>query len=1220
MTFSIRQKIIFFTVIPVILIYNLIIIVSLYQNIGSETRYIENRLVDAVVSNTFRLDSVIHDAVLLAESSAKVLGRFSNFDDGERLKVSRALLSTSNQLGAVGVVSEDEDSVFRLGFVWRESRIWAYSDKNSMPGISTWLQTWLQGEETGDWSPLLDLRGDGKNVGFIYASRFTMEKGSQGASLVYLPLSVIKNQWVVPRGINPRLFLVNRNLDNIFYSNTLDLPRTQLTTEFMLVFVRNVMKKMSLAGQMLTETRFAGQDVLVFQQDIPSVGWTLLGAVPRDEVMKVVRSKVLVQALMMVLSLAAVFISVWFVAGRIVRPLRKLDRAMARVSSGDLNTDIDVSGKDEAGMLALRFSDMTRQLALREKMEREARTTSFDHIVQALSGEYFYFSHDHEGNIHYVSPSIDRIMGISAENFCSHYTRYYTDAPQNKKAMSATEQVLRGASSCVYEAEMFKGDGSISYIEIVKVPVYDYDGHVSGIEGMARDITRRISDTARFRGLLESAPDAMVITNADGLITMVNARTEALLGYMRSALIGQSVSLLFPDDDRFPLMNMSREERARLKISSGIELSARKIDGKNIPVELTLNPIETPEQILISIFIRDISDRHAAQQALRTSEERFRRMIEALQQEYIFYTQRVDGSYVYITDSVEKILGYSRETVMAKEVDFISTKEGRAQRERVFELVGQGKIQPSYELEIVKADGTPGVMEVLDTPAFDESGQVTVIEGLVRDRTRERNAATALAEARDAAEAANQAKSQFLSNMSHELRTPLNGVLGYAQLLLSGRDTTPQQYDQLIAIQTCGQHLLTLINDILDLTKAESGALELLCEPVNVAVLVDTVEQILYQKAETKGLVLNCNVQAGAPLEVLGDETKIRQILINLVGNAIKYTETGSVSLTATRDDDRLVFDVVDTGIGMSQQQLDYVFEPFRQADGGFREGGTGLGLSISRRLASAMKGSLEAFSAPGGGSRFVFSMPMQLVSPDSAIAGGSSGATVVRGNLDPGYGRLAPGQHKRVLVVDDISTNRDILQQMLKVAGFDVVSLDSGRGAVDTVRKEKFDLILMDLRMPDLSGFRATRMIQTRLKERCPPVIAISAGVSSSVLDDLKRWGFVGFIGKPVRTGELFRVIRHHLQLEWEEGQPRNEQKEIAVLQAMTEKQATDFVALFSEAVDMGDIEAIQQIARGLNDDDAVTAAWAGRILEHCEALALEDIERLIEQLSVKN
>ena len=419
------------------------------------------------------------------------------------------------------------------------------------------------------------------------------------------------------------------------------------------------------------------------------------------------------------------------------------------------------------------------------------------------------------------------------------------------------------------------------------------------------------------------------------------------------------------------------------------------------PVELTMNTIKTSDDLRYSPCMGDIAKRRAAEQALYASEQRHRRTIDALQKEYIFYSQRLDGSFINVTPSVLSILGHTPEYFMANWLQSMNRDSDRALIRRVFNTLRQGGSHPSYLVELTKADGSIATLEIYESAAYNDQGEIVAIEGLACDRTREHRAALALAEARDNAEAANEAKTLFLSNMSHELRTPLNGILGYTQLLTTQANITPEQHDQLLGIQACGQHLLLLINDILDLTRAESGHLTMTPRPFNLMELIDSICRMICPQAEAQRLAMKLTVCPQVPPFIIGDEMKIRQVLINLLGNAIKFTEAGSISLTVSGHQQMLSFVVQDTGIGIAPDQLQSIFSPFRQGSAGLRKGGTGLGLAISQRIANAMQGTLEVTSELTVGSRFVFSIPAHLPMGFDSLAGPSLAVTTVAANTD---------------------------------------------------------------------------------------------------------------------------------------------------------------------------------------------------------------------------
>ena len=1179
---------------------------SLFISAKSQTLFIDQRVQDATQTYASHVSHILINARKLTDVVYSL--STENEEEQTRMMAIKALLKANPDVRSVAIVDNMQAKVLYLKN--GQVEIWRGSVQRVLPGLNKWLKDWMASGDGDSLNPQANMARTLKAKGIAYARRLP---GEERAVVAFVPQSRLSRGHF--NSLKGLFYLTaNKGEPHFVPLNPLALP-DQNNTFINHAGLKDAWRQLATGDQYVLEMATQGQQLWALaRQPIVDQHWSLLGVVSMDNLVVPERTLLWWEVFIMVTSLGLVAWVIWIVSGFIARPVRILDKAMERVSKGNFDTRIDIRSKDEFGRLAQRFSFMTEQLVLRENAERKARLTSFDRIADAMTGHYFYFSHDCDGQVNYVSPSVQNVLGMDMESFSRHFSHYYTQAPANSLGKEITRQLMKGRQSGIYEVEMYGGDGRIHLIEVVKVPVYDHAGKVVGIEGMARDVTKRVSDTARFRGLLESAPDAMVITNEQGVITMVNARTEALFGYMRTSLIGEVVTCLFPDreKDHFPLSVIREGKWSQMRIRSGFEMKALERSGKTLPIELTLSPIDTPEGRLISLSMRDISDRHAAEAALRSSEERYRRMIEGLQQEYIFYTRRLDGSYIYITDSVERILGYSPEDYMANHVRYYHRDEDREWAQEVREQVAMGKSQPPYELEIVRADGSVCVVEVLDTPAFNDRGQVTAIEGLVRDRTAERAAGRALSEARDVAEAANQAKSLFLSNMSHELRTPLNGVLGYAQLLLGDSNVNKEQQERLISIQACGQHLLTLINDILDLTKIEAGEIELHTKAVNMPVLLDSVEQILYQRAESKGLSLGISIKQNVPHCIYTDETKMRQILINLVGNAIKFTNKGHVELTVSMMDGQVICDVADTGIGIAEQHLTQIFDPFRQGDGSYQEGGTGLGLPISRRLVDAMGGRMWVKSTKGKGSCFSFSIPLEHATDDCQCL------PVMKKDIG-NDGTLSPDQNVRVLVVDDTTTNRDILVQILERAGFIVEEASGGREAVRLAKQHDFDLVLMDLRMPEMSGFRATRYMKILLGVTCPPVIAISAGIYTALLDDIKRWGFAEFISKPFRTQELFRVIRRNLNVEWQHSESARDPGELAGDRSLPELPAVQARQIWNsmkDSVDLGDVEAVREVALAMNREDAALAEWAVRIEEYCDDLALDRLENMMTVL----
>jgi signal transduction histidine kinase/CheY-like chemotaxis protein len=414
---------------------------------------------------------------------------------------------------------------------------------------------------------------------------------------------------------------------------------------------------------------------------------------------------------------------------------------------------------------------------------------------------------------------------------------------------------------------------------------------------------------------------------------------------------------------------------------------------------------------------------------------------------------------------------------------------------------------------------------------------------------RERKAAAAAREAA-LAEAVGLARqrSQFLAQMSHELRTPLNAIIGYAQLLQRDQDRVSRQ--QLVAglstIHESGQHLLTLINDILDLARVEAGKMALHPAAVHLGSFLRVVADIMRVKAEEKGLAFSYEAAPGLPESVAIDETRLRQVLLNLLGNAVKFTDTGKVALRVlpapTRQGaegqepeegaTRLRFEVADSGIGMNAQQLARLFQPFEQvaADVQRREGGTGLGLAISQQIVRLMGGTIGVVSEPGKGSTFSFELTVPVT--------GSRPASVASPHTIVGY----EGERKRVLIADDVPQNRAMLVDLLHAVGFIVAAASNGLECLVLLDSFKPDLVVMEVMMPVMDGNETTRRIRHTPQWSRLPVIAVTASASREDEARCLEAGVNEFLAKPVDHDALLRAIGSLLSLQWTFGKPAQE------------------------------------------------------------------------------
>ncbi|MDY0162804.1 ATP-binding protein [Desulfobotulus sp.] len=429
-----------------------------------------------------------------------------------------------------------------------------------------------------------------------------------------------------------------------------------------------------------------------------------------------------------------------------------------------------------------------------------------------------------------------------------------------------------------------------------------------------------------------------------------------------------------------------------------------------------------------------------------------------------------------------------------------------------------------------------------------------------------------LREAKKRADEASSAKSAFLASMSHELRTPLNGILGYAQLLhRDGNRLNTKDQERIQVIRQCGEHLLRMINDILDLSKIEAGKMDLIPQPFRLSSFVQSTAGMARTRAREKGLALEILLGDNLPVTVTGDEHRLRQVLLNLLGNAIKFTEKGEIKLHVRMEEKGLIlFEVSDTGIGIMEKDLPFIFKPFSRVEHvGPKPEGTGLGLSISQYLVRMMGGMISVESRIGKGSRFWFSIPL----PQAPDKPESERPSFPCDNIIAYRRTDHQSEPLEILVVDDGRENRTFLVDVFSPLGFIVEQADSGQRALALCRKKRPDIILMDLIMPGMDGFTCIEAIATLFSGTLPPIIAVSASATPDVIEKSMRLGCAAFISKPVRIQQLFEVLCTHLPMVWISGNP----KPSSSLKKSFRVPAPARIMELNELVRLGDISAIQ-------------------------------------------
>jgi signal transduction histidine kinase/DNA-binding response OmpR family regulator len=460
--------------------------------------------------------------------------------------------------------------------------------------------------------------------------------------------------------------------------------------------------------------------------------------------------------------------------------------------------------------------------------------------------------------------------------------------------------------------------------------------------------------------------------------------------------------------------------------------------------------------------------------------------------------------------------------------------------------------------------------------------------------------------AKNEADVANRAKSEFLANMSHELRTPLSGVLGYVQILHRDKVVADRQQRNLDAIENCAQHLMGVINDVLDLARIESGNLEVNEEPTDLHELLRGVADIIRSRAEAKNLTFKVDFPLDLPQWIRTDGKKLRQVLVNLIGNAVKFTASGTVTLRihAVRDA-TLQIDVVDTGIGMNQTELDKVLKPFKQLQAGVDAGGTGLGLAISKQLIESLGGSLSLASTLGKGTVCTISLPCVEVANPPLVES--------RKVIDARNFCLEDGQDFTILVTDDVPANRDTLTQLLTLARFRVEEARDGLEAIEALKSTEIDLVLMDIRMPRMDGLEAIKAIRRDEQLKDSKVIAVTASVFQEDRDRIIETGFDDFLGKPVDVAELFVKLRQHLGIQYAKGEPATSDESS---QSRPEVWTADLSREIEKAVSEGDVQRLKRIGSELLSMEGLDE-YGQQVLELASSFQFDEIVTLTRRLN---
>ena len=665
-----------------------------------------------------------------------------------------------------------------------------------------------------------------------------------------------------------------------------------------------------------------------------------------------------------------------------------------------------------------------------------------------------------------------------------------------------------------------------------------------GLEKKVRERTLEVEKTntalqsvvAYNRSLFESNIAPFVAISLAGTITDVNRQLETVTGFSRDELIGTDWTDYFTDQGRAQAGFEKVLAHADVR---DYELQLRQRNGNIMPVlfHASLYHDESGKVSGVLGVAWNITERKIAEWALKESEQRYRIVADNTYDWEFWLSPQLD--YFYTSPSCERITGYLPQ-------EFQQNKQLMLEIVHPDDLPGfaehhHAEFKKDYsglretEFRIIHKDGSVRWIGHLCQPVFNESGAFWGVRGSNRDITDKKQAEQDRI-AREVAEKANRAKSIFVANMSHEIRTPLNAVMGFAQMLERDPTLTPQQAEHVRTIHRSGDHLLRLINDILDMSKIEAGRTTLNESAFCLHDLLDDLLLMFRARADSQGLQLLMERDENVPRNVTGDEGKLRQVLVNLLSNAVKFTATGGVAVRVraeavagktgeNKESLRLGVEVEDTGPGIPDEDMDRIFDLFQQAGAHVNVGGTGLGLTISRRFVEMMGGELTVKSKVGTGSCFRFDL---LLKPAAEFARRDKRASRRIIGLEPGTGPV------RILAVDDAPTNRALLCALLRPRGFEVAEAGNGVEALDIFAKWSPHAILMDMRMPVMDGYEATRRLKATEAGSKTPVIAITVIDFEDTKELVMATGVDAYIRKPFRIEEICEMLGKYLGLRY--------------------------------------------------------------------------------------
>ncbi len=798
--------------------------------------------------------------------------------------------------------------------------------------------------------------------------------------------------------------------------------------------------------------------------------------------------------------------------------------------------------------------NITERKCAEERLRRaEAKYRA---LVEQIPAVTYTAALDDASTTLYISPQIKSILGFSPEDYRADpdIWRKRLHPDDLNRVLIELKQSQINNRPFRSEYRMIARDGSVVWFRDDAVVVADSTGKPLFLQGVMVDITERkraeeaIKESERrLSDIINFLPDATLVIDKKGKVIAWNRAIESLTNIAAEEMIGKGdyeYALPFYGRRRPILIDLvlrSQESIEKEYISIDRQRDGRLVGEANMPClrggetyllgsATALYDCEGNISGAIEC-IRDITAHKKSEGDLQAAKDYLNRIINLISDPIFVKDEK--HRLVLVNDAECKLIGHPREEILGKtDYDFFPKEQVDVFWEKDDEVFRTGKENSNEEVITDNAGVTRTV--ITKKVLYEDKAGDKFIVGIIRDVTERKNAENELRRAKDAAEAAARAKSQFLANMSHEIRTPLNAIIGMTGLLLD-MSLSPSQLECAETVRKSGDVLMALINDILDFSKIEEGKRDLDHHPFDLRACIDGSMDLIAPTAAEKYISLDCFMSDQVPQSVVGDVTSLRQVLVNLLGNAVKFTDIGEVSLSVDCQPQldgslQLHFAVKDTGMGIPKDCLGSLFQSFSQVDASLtrKYGGTGLGLAISKKLVEFMGGHIWAESEPGQGSTFHFTILAEPALPEQ-----TSEQTIQ--TTKPSYqgSPLADHlDHLRLLLAEDNLINQKVALMMLKKLGIKADVAANGLEVLDALERQPYDIVLMDVQMPEMDGFEATKAIRERWPKGTPRIIALTAHSLEGDRERCLGAGMDDYISKPVKIEELASALNRYLPL----------------------------------------------------------------------------------------